>query len=135
MTPIIERANWLQMAEGVGSRFTVNWMKVAITTILATVPNPGFSRNGIQIRRTMVLMKNVHQPNATFVRKLNPWAKTLHGAFPMCATTNNPSPIPKSAKPIIKIVKRCGDNDQVFSALHGVCGIVRESLNLINASY
>jgi hypothetical protein len=37
-------------------------MAMAMITTFEKVPNPGFSRNGIQARRTTALIANVDQP-------------------------------------------------------------------------
>ena len=65
-----------------GNIWVPTWIKVAIRMMLERVPNPGFSRSGIQINNTKELIRRVAKPILKPVLNVNPWAKTVHGAFP-----------------------------------------------------
>jgi hypothetical protein len=65
-----------------GNIWVPTWIKVAMRTIFESVPNPGFSRSGIQINNTKVEIRRVAKPILIPVFRVSPCAKTVQGAFP-----------------------------------------------------
>jgi hypothetical protein len=81
-------------------------------TILAIVPKPGFSRNGIHKSNTTVLIVKVEKPREMSNLFETPSARTVHGAFPVPLCTKSESPRPKINKPKQRINVRFGDKSQ-----------------------
>jgi hypothetical protein len=94
-------------------------------TIFAIVPNPGFSRRGIQRSSTNVLIAKVDIPIEISNLFATPWASTVHGALPVLLWTNNESPKPKINNPKKRIAVRGKDKSHRCLAAHEVWGIVR----------
>jgi hypothetical protein len=67
-----------------GTRSTAICMKIEMTAIFAIVPKPGRSFNGHHKSKTVKPMTKVHSPIDRGVWCDSPWAKTDHGAFPIC---------------------------------------------------
>ena len=97
---------------------------IAITTIFASVPKPGFSFNGIQRRRTRQLIRKVAAPMDKEVLIETPCASTDHGPFPSSEIITKLSPKPKRNNPIVRIVTLEKDRSQRCEALQGVIGMV-----------
>jgi hypothetical protein len=76
---------------------------VAITTIFANVPNPGFWRNGIHSSRMNTEIINVDSPILRGVLSEIPSANTVHGELPSVLMIKNASPRPKIVNPNIRI--------------------------------
>jgi hypothetical protein len=80
--------------------------------MLERVPKPGFSRSGIQARRTKIEMIKVENPSDHPVLSDTPSAKTVHGALPIFDCTSRESPNPKMARPKKRTAVRRGFNCQ-----------------------
>ena len=76
---------------------------VAITTMFAIVPNPGFCRNGIHSNSMNTEMMNVDSPIFNGVLSEITSAKTVHGELPRVLTIKKASPKPKMVNPKIRI--------------------------------
>ena len=99
-------------------------MAAAMIAILARVPNPGFSFNGIHNNKTTVLIAKVDQPIVMSSLPATPCASTDHGAFPIVLWIRSESPRPKINRPKKRTPTREGFMSQRDFALHGVCGTV-----------
>jgi hypothetical protein len=97
---------------------------IAITTIFARVPKPGFSLSGIQSRRTRQLIRNVALPMVISLLVATPWARTDHGALPSSEIIIKLSPIPKIKRPKVRIETLDIERSQRCEALQGVIGMV-----------
>ena len=92
--------------------------------MLATVPKPGFSFNGIQRRSTIALTIKVRSPISESNVFASPCAKTDQGALPRPDWINNESPIPNIKRPKNRIDTLETDKSQRPTARQGVIGIV-----------
>jgi len=64
----------------------------------------------------------------------NPWASTVQGLTPSPAATNMPSPVPKSHRPTMRMVKVEGLVRQREGARHLVTGMVLEGFSQLMMS-
>ena len=99
-------------------------MAAAMIAILARVPNPGFSFNGIHNNKTTVLIAKVDQPIVMSSLPETPCARTDHGALPIVLWIRSESPRPNMKRPKNKTDTREGLSSQRDCALQGVCGTV-----------
>ena len=96
----------------------------AIINIFARVPNPGFSRKGIQRDSTNKLTSSVALPIEISNCFETPCDKTVQGELPIFETIKSESPIPKRNKPSTRMANLLVVSDQGECAVHGVFGTV-----------
>jgi hypothetical protein len=99
-------------------------MAIAIRNILAKVPRPGLTFNGIQMSITKALIRRVDTPNEIDARSDTPSAKIVHGALPRLDCTTRASPNPKRMSPKLRIRTLETERSQRWLALQGVKGTV-----------
>jgi hypothetical protein len=92
--------------------------------MLASVPNPGFSRSGIHNRSTKRLTRKVLCPTDRSNCVDRPWERTVHGEFPIFETIRSDSPIPKRNKPNERILSLVKLSDHGEVAVQGTVGTV-----------